>query len=366
MAAIPSPQRIAVFRLHGLGDALLTTPAIRALRTTWPHARITAIIGGTAAPALRDNPCLDHLLEIDERPFLRRRPLALLRLGLRLRRERFDLLVLFSRSRALRTWARLTGATTVAGLTHHRDAPDGTWRDTTYEGDQYLELAASLGAASAGNDLQLTIPTAATAAARALLDSQEARSGWLALAPGGGDNAAWDMPQKRWPADRFAAFADRAADRWGLRSLVIGGTQDKALAHDIAARVATPILDATGTPLSTSAALIARSRLLVCNDSVAVHIGLITGTPTVALFGPTNPCAVLPPAPRRVRVVHSALPCAPCFWQARPDLRTATGHGAFACTVAGPGCLEQLELAPVLAAARDLLGADGIALGPGA
>jgi ADP-heptose:LPS heptosyltransferase len=163
------------------------------------------------------------------------------------------------------------------------------------------------------------------------------------------------MPQKRWPTDRFADLADAARERWGLGAVIVGGSGDRERAREIRSRASAPVLDATAEPLGVSAGIIARARLLVTNDSVAMHLGLIATTPTVALFGPTNPRAVLPPA-GRFRVVRPDLPCGPCFWQAKPRIKASAGRGAhLPCSRYPVSCLEEVTLAPVVAAAEDLL-----------
>jgi len=203
--------------------------------------------------------------------------------------------------------------------------------------------------------MEFPVATALQARAEAVLAGGDPR-GWLVLAPGGGENAAWQMPQKRWPPHRFADLADAARERWGLATVIVGGSGDRDRAREIRSRASAPVLDATAEPLGVSAGIIARARLLVTNDSVAMHLGVITTTPTVALFGPTNPRAVLPPA-GSFRVVRPELPCGPCFWQAKPRIKASAGRGTHvSCSRYAVSCLEEVGLAPVLAAAEELLG----------
>lgn len=351
-SAAVEPRRLLLVRLHGLGDTLMTTPALRALRRRFPHARITMLVGRAASPALADNPHLDRLRVVDDRVFFGPRPLALLLLALSLRREAADLALLFSRSNALRRFVRLAGARRVLALAPHTKGA-ATATEARYEVLDNLDLARAAGAEPHGEQMELAVPPEAALRAAALVSAAGRR--FVVLAPGGGENPGWSMPQKRWPLERYAALAAALQDRLGLPSVVIGGPGDAAPAP--ATRPAWPAatIDATGVSLATSAAIISRGSLLVSNDSVAMHLALVTQTPFLALFGPTNPRAVLP-ATGVFRLLAPEVPCSPCFWQAKPDLAQGAGRGQFAdCTRFEGSCLEAVEVDDVARAAASLL-----------
>ncbi len=349
---VADPRRILLVRLHGLGDTLMTTPALRALRRRYPAAHATMLVGESAAPAVLDNPHLDRLLAVEDSVFFRPRPLALLRLALSLRREAFDLALVFSRSRALRRFTRLSGARRVLGLPVVE--PVATNDDLVrarYEVEDGLDLARAAGAEPLGPDMELVVSERAEAHAEAAL-AGVARP-FAVLAPGGGENPGWSMPQKRWPLARFADLAGALATV-GLPSVVVGGPADSGAARALSAQARRGTTDATGHSLATSAAIIARGSLLVTNDSVAMHVALITHTPFVALFGPTNRHAVLP-ATGSFRVLAPDVPCSPCFWQAKPGLAASAGRGRFAaCTRYASSCLESINVASVMQAVSEL------------
>ncbi len=349
-----APSSILAVRLQGLGDVLMTTPALRAARRAWPDARLTMLVGRQAAPAVASNPHLDEVVTVDERLFFGRRLLGLLGLARRLRRRRFDLALAFSRSPALRVWLALAGVRRVRVLPPRTDEPaPAIWEAAPYEAEENLALLDSA-ARGHGTAMDFVIPAAAHARAEALLAPLGGRP-VLVLAPGGGENAAWRIPQKRWPAARFAELADAAREGWGMAAVVVGGASDGARVREMAARARHPVLDATAESLEVAAGLVARAALLATNDSVAMHLGLILGTPFVALFGPTNPRAVLP-REGRYRVVRAGVACSPCFWQARPRLAPSAGRGAFTgCPHPRSSCLEEIAVADVLRAAESLL-----------
>jgi len=352
----PAPRRVLAVRLHGLGDMLMATPALRAMRRAWPQAELTALVGRSIAPVLAGNPNLDRVLAIDEQDFFRRRPLRLLRLALSLRAGRFDLAVVFSRSPTLRRFARLAGCRRVAGLARPRPSEEAAiadWRRTEYQVSEQIRLVEALGAPAAGEEMDFFIPPEARAKAAELLGSG---GDWVCLAPGGGVNAASAMTERRWPLAGFARLAEILHQERGLKPVVVGGREDGPLARKLAELCACPILDATGQRLDVSAALLALSRLVVCNDSAPLHLALIAGPPTVALFGPSNHVAVVPPGRANLRIVRSGRDCSPCFWQAKPGMNPRLGRGrGLPCGDDLPLCLAEIEVEQVLAAAGELL-----------
>jgi ADP-heptose:LPS heptosyltransferase len=222
-----------------------------------------------------------------------------------------------------------------------------------YELEDNLELLRALDVPPQGREMELHVPAAAFTRAEALV---AAGRRFVVLAPGGGENAGWSMPQKRWPVERFAALARALHERPGLATVVVGGPQDDGLAAEIARRAAPgTVTDATGNSLAVSAAIIGRGSLLVTNDSVAMHLGLVLHTPFVALFGPTNPRAVLPPD-GPFRVLLPDVPCSPCFWQEKPGLRSSAGRGSFEpCPRFERSCLESITVDSVAKVAMEML-----------
>jgi heptosyltransferase-2 len=117
---------------------------------------------------------------------------------------------------------------------------------------------------------------------------------------------------RRWPTDRFGAVGRSVAAR-GARVIVIGSGAERALTATVAAQVP-GAMDAGGaTDLPGLAAVLSMCDLLVTNDSGPMHVAGAVGTPTVTLWGPSDPAEVGPPGSLHVRVEGGALPCRPCF-----------------------------------------------------
>jgi len=158
---------------------------------------------------------------------------------------------------------------------------------------------------------------------------------FLALCPG-----AEYGPAKRWPADRFAEAASLLADRHNLEIVILGGPRDEETSAQVAQMISSPIKNLTGqTSLDQFISLLAQARLVLCNDSGAMHLSAILRTPAVAIFGSTEP-RLTGPLTESVSVLRHHVPCSPCFLRECPiDFR----------------CMNSIAVADVLQAAQNLL-----------
>jgi heptosyltransferase-2 len=120
-------------------------------------------------------------------------------------------------------------------------------------------------------------------------------------------------PAKRWFPERFAAVADRLAERFACPVLLFGSDGDRPSTEAVQAAAKTPLVDIVGrTNLSDAIALIACCDLFVTNDSGLMHVAGALGVPTVAIFGSTNPQTTYPLGERTV-LVRRPVDCSPCL-----------------------------------------------------
>jgi len=158
-----------------------------------------------------------------------------------------------------------------------------------------------------------------------------------------------NAPARRWSAERFASVA-RALAADGIRVVVMGGAGERDVTRAVA-DAAPGALDAGGaTDLPGLAALLSVCQLVVTNDTGPMHLAGAVGTPTVTLWGPSDPAEVCPVGARDVRVTGAALPCKPCFKNACP--RTGTGT---LLPEAHEECMRLISEGEVLRAARRVL-----------
>jgi ADP-heptose:LPS heptosyltransferase len=371
-----TPQRILIVTLADLGDALLTIPALQAVRQSLPTARIVVLTTSVGRQALRDQP-VDELIVFDKQRF--NRPAQLLRpqnlryalsLWRRLRRERFDACVILHH---LTTWfgtlkyaalAAASAADRRYGLDNGRGffltdrLPDAGFGGR-HQAEYWLDLLGLLGAEA--QPQRPLLPTEAErAAAERLLAARDQARPLIALHPGSGAFA----PARRWPSQRFAALADALIDD-GAQIVLVGGDEEadlrRAMLHEM--RHAAATIDAGGrTTLGELAALLRQCTLFVGNDSGLAHLAASVGTPVVAVFGPTDPRAWGPYGgaawqpfggfANGVELLHSgqhaalkaAIACSPCIYR---NQRLGTPQGCPDRT-----CLQRISVEQVLAVVR--------------
>ncbi|MDI3340199.1 MAG: lipopolysaccharide heptosyltransferase II [Sphaerobacter sp.] len=343
--APPDPsavQRLLVVKPCCLGDVLMATPAVRALATHYPNARIDVVTTTWSAPALRGNPRVARVIPYPDRPASPR----MLSLARSLRRARYDLAVGLDPSPLVNGLLWLTGAPVRAGidsqgrgigLTH--PAP---LVPSHHETETYLDVLAALGVPAAGTAPEYYLSEDARRTGAAIVPDGSPPT--VVIHPGGAVNPGTAMPAKRWPPERFAALADRLAAKAGVRVLLVGAASDRAAVAAVVRAARAPVVNLCGRlALEQLAGVIARAALYVGNDSGVSHLAAAVGTPTVTIFGPTNPGRYRPLG-ARARV------CAPpeSWHGALVDLRRGSAPAT---------SVERVTVDMVAAACLDLLGA---------
>lgn len=189
---------------------------------------------------------------------------------------------------------------------------------------------------------RFSIPAAAREQADQLLARHKLRDRKLAvLAPG----ATW--PTKQWPPEYFSRLAARLEQAWGLAPVVIGGPEEFSLCRQVAqAAGGSAVSLANETELDVLAALLAKTEIVVTNDSGPLHAAVAANCRVLAFFGPTvQEFGFMPAADNaRARVLEQNLACRPCAL-----------HGSPRCPLGHHACLRAISPDAALAAARELL-----------
>ncbi len=331
------PRRILVVRLSALGDVLLATPAVRALAGRFPQARLDWLVEAAYLPLVERSP---HARAVAyEKAGAHAGVRGLLGLRRRLAEERYDLVVdlqdkpktrlLHSLAPRCLAWSKRTAGEALFSLVG-RERP----LTRAHAVDLYFEALAPLGLKPEDRRLELRLdPEHERAAARIVPPGRVA-----AVAPG----ARW--ASKRWPPERFAEVVRALAAR-GFAPLLLGGPGDAELLAAVRASLpGEPVPDTTSLGVGGLAAAIARSAVVVANDSGPVHLASALGVPVVALFGPTSP-ERWRPLSERSQVVRLPLPCSPC-----------SNHGGASCPLGHHACLRDLPAEQVLAAVERVCG----------
>ena len=322
-----------------LGDVVLTTPLLTALRERLRPRRLAVLVRPEAAALLEGHPDVDAVLADDKRGADRGFS-GLARVAGRVRRERYDLAV--SPHRSLRTAIVLAAAriprrvgfdeSRGAFLYHERVHRDRSLHDV----QRNLALAEPFGGSTGAPRLHVAVQPAAAARAASLLP--EGGGPLVGMAPG----SVWDT--KRWTPDGFAGVL-RGLREQGARVVVLGAASERPIADEVVRLAGGGATVLAGrTDLATMVAVVDRLALLVANDSAPMHIACARDVPVVAVFCATTPAFGYGPWGARSAVVQADLECRPC-----------ARHGGRLCPRGTQDCIRLVRPGAVLAAARAVL-----------
>ncbi len=326
-------QRILVVRLSAIGDVVMASGLIPALRARWPEARISWLTEPTTVPLLRHNPQLQEVIPWPRatwQQLWKERRFAELwrdvrRFRAELRARRFDLMLDAQGLLKSGLLGWLAGSPRRVGLLSREGSQWlMTERVGSREGDdprmshEYRDLSDYLGAPRGSFQLDLAVGAGPRDVARAALAAAGVPVGpagrFAVLAP------FTTRPQKHWFEDRWAALAG-ALRAEGLVPVLMGGPSDREAAARIAA--ASPLVNMVGQlKLDETVAAIADSALLVGVDTGLTHMGTALNVPTVGLFGSTRP--YLDTGSPRTAILYEPMDCSPCR-------RHPTCGGAYHC-----------------------------------
>jgi heptosyltransferase-2 len=362
--------RICVVKLATLGDLLLATPALRALRDHYPEATIDVLTTPGSAELLRDSQLVRHIYSLDKHAFDSptqmlqglRPTFATSSLLARLRRERYDAALLlhhltFTRSR-VKSWTllRAIGARYSIGLDNGWGGfldvrvPDNGF-GIRHEAEYALEVVRALGAQVEPESYPLRSSNLGWYDCQPWSPHQveDGAVPLVAMHPGSGSYSL----ARRWPPARFAEVAFALHRDYGARVLLIIGEEELELEQAIRRKLphSTWVETSTTDTFHDLARRLAGSDLFIGNDSFPMHLATMVGVPTIAVFGPSNHQSwgpYRPDAPREVYTVRrSDLRCSPCFYR---------GHSLGMREGCPPrNCLNELPAERVLWPARRML-----------
>jgi lipopolysaccharide heptosyltransferase II len=347
-----SARRVLCVRLDALGDLLMTTPALRALKGGHEARRLTLLTspaGSLAAPLI---PELADVISFDA-PWLkasgpREDSTPDLQMLERIRQERFDAAVIFTvySQNPLPSALFLFLADIPLRLAYCRENPYQLLTDwlpdpepalgIRHEVRRQLDLVAAAGCKTADERLSLRVPQHARERVDQLLTELglDPERPWAVLHPGA------SAASRRYPPELFAAAAGILVREHGFQLLFTGTAAETELVEDIRGAMAAPSLSLAGRlSLAGLAALLQRAPLLIGNNSGPAHLAAATGTPVVDLYALTNPQHT--PWGVASRVLFHDVPCRFCLKSVCP-----AGHH---------NCLRLVAPERLVAAVLDLL-----------
>jgi predicted lipopolysaccharide heptosyltransferase III len=305
-----TPRHILAIKLRYLGDVLLATPTLHALKTAYPHARLSVLVNRGTEDILRANPDVDEIILLDRGSIFQQS-----RFVWEIRRRGFDTVVdLTDGDRAaFLSWA--SGAAVRIGYN-----AELRWTGRCYT----TVVRGEAGSHRIERDLAALAPLGVAARDRVprlwLTPDDDAKAERLVGELGISRDRPWVVIQpgarywfKAWPVERFAELADRLIDRFGCQVLVGGSPEERALIQSVIAQAKSRLLGIAGrSDVRTLAAVLKGSALFVGNDTGAMHIAAAMATPVVALFGPSNPTE-WGPRGGPADIIYKGLDCRICF-----------------------------------------------------
>ena len=304
-------RKILCLELRYIGDLLFTTTAIRAIKENFPSAELSLLMQRGYQDVMAENPYIDRLILYAKETGLP----GFLKMVRRVRNEDFDLVVNFHHSwRCILLTALSKGRFKVGynlrGQGFFLDTkltPAYETGEPKHEVDSHLDLVETIGINKDGDrDPQMWITEQGRAVATDFLRRNGIGEDDLII----GLNAGGSWPTKRWPEQRFASLGDRLIKDFGAKVIVFGGAQDVSLVQGIKTCMREDPIVAE-TDLRQLAALAERCRLFISGDSGPIHVAAAMNTPTVAIFGPSDPRKYAPYGMGHL-VVRKDLPCSPC------------------------------------------------------
>lgn len=269
-------QHLLLFKIGAIGDVLLTTPLIRSLRQQFPDATIDYTTGEHSAPALANNPHLNNVISFEDEIIQQRNILKLLRLASDIRRRNYDAIFILDPSWQVHALAAFFGSVRVSVRRNHQRIHDS---------QHYLALGQQFGCETEDTKLELVRTAANERAAESFLKNLPRPR--VAICPGGAKNPYQNMPARRWPPRHYAKLIRRLKSA-GVGVVVLAGQK---------------------MSLAQTAAVMSQSDAVVTHDQGLMHVAATTGTPIVALFGPTDPRRKQPLGPQHRVIWQANEPC---------------------------------------------------------
>jgi heptosyltransferase I len=312
--------KILIVKLSSIGDIVHTLPSLAALRAAMPEAEISWVAERRSSEILRDNPLIDHLIEVDTKALRRglmsgetlRAPRQQLR---RLRASAFDVAIDFQGLLKSASIARLSGARRVFGysreglrepasallLSKRVSVPKET--HIIFKALKLLQGALGIPVPTNPKDLQFPINIDEVHRLEAAKASDGTHDAYAILNPGGG----W--PTKLWSPERFGKLADALWANLGLHSLVTFGPGEEELAQRVKAASVSGSVRLANLSLKGFFALAKGARIYIGGDTGPTHLAVAARTPIVGLFGPTEWWRNGSPDPEDICVERNDIDC---------------------------------------------------------
>lgn len=308
-----TPSRLLVVSTTGVGDTLWGVPALRALRESFPKAEIGVLTSPLGYQLLENSPYIDEL-------FVFRRgasqALAFFQLLDRLRAKKYDSAFFFHASdRVVWPLVHFAGVRDFYGFKDQNKGLDFILQNLLplsvkeHAIKARLNLVELIGAATEDTTLGITFKSHETTAFPKKLESVGFGKGRPVIGMHPGSQKLY----KCWPSEKYAELGRLLSEEFSCRIIVTGDKSEVDLAKSISSKIPGSVSVAGKLNLRETAYLLGELDLLVSNDTGPMHMAFAMSTPTVALFGPTDPVFCGPYGVENARVIQAKGLCSDCI-----------------------------------------------------
>ncbi len=341
-----APQRILLIRLDRMGDVILSTPVIRALRQAYPKAFITMLVRPACEDLVAFHKDLDEWLVYDK-DGAHKNFFNTLKFSRHLKRFQFDTALVLHPSNRSHWLPWLAGIPQRIGYAHKNAyllthaLAHAKQEGDKHEAEYTLDMLKVFGLNPEKPQLSIPVRREAKDFIEALLHEKNVKADKKLVVV----HPSASCPSKRWMPERFGQVADRLVKECHVQVCIIAGEPDRDFAIAMQQAMQSPVINLAGLlSVGQSAALLERADMLLSNDSGPVHLAAAVDTPVVAIFGRDQP-GLSPkrwgPLGDQHKILHKDVGCETCL--------------AHNCTIDFK-CLTELSVDEVYAACQQLLG----------
>lgn len=284
-------NNILIVRTDRIGDVILTTPAIRAIKEAYPKTKITLLVSPLTQDLISKNPFVDEIL-LDDRKNINKGILGFVKLISSIRRRKFDLAIVYHTKKRTNLACFLAGIEYRIGYKNNKfgfllnhPVSDKRHLGEKHETEYCLELLSHLGIKSNNLSLDISVNNDNEKWAEEFIEKNIAKDKKIIAIHAGASG-----PEKCWPSENFVELINEIGKRFQGVFILIGASHIKEISNKIKEKASAEIIDMAGkTTISQLVSLLKRCDLLISNDSGPVHMASALNTPVISIFTRNSP-----------------------------------------------------------------------------
>lgn len=280
-------MRILITRTDRIGDVMLSTPVIKAVRDRYPNAYIAFCVEPHAVEIVDNNPYLSEVIVYDKKG-KHKSIFGIIKFIFEIRKKKFDLAIILHPTNRMNLTAFLAGIPKRVGYDRKLGflltdkMPHTKQKGEKHEMEYTLDVIRHIGITPTDKRLYMSLHKDTERKVEEIFEAYNIhrKSRIVAVFPGA------SCPSKRWPPENFSEIIDILNRNYGAKVLILGAENDRKTNEEVFKNIKTKALDLTGkTGISVLAGILSKSHLFISNDSGPVHIAVSVGTPVIAIFG---------------------------------------------------------------------------------